>query len=71
MNCMDCGGAECVCRMASIIEYLTEACQIFTQALGDEDGYIPSIGSTRTKRALSLMIKAGVAPVFHYEGMHE
>ena len=64
-NCMDCGGSECTCRSAAVIECLTKACQIFTQAIGSDEGYIPSLGSTATRKALDLMAKAGVKPVFH------
>ena len=68
MNCVDCGGSECICRSAAAIKYLTKACQIFTQALGSEDGYLPSLGSPATSKALSLMRQAGVRPVFHGYG---
>lgn len=67
-NCRDCGGTECFCRMSATIAALTEACQIFTQALGNEDGYLPAIGALKTRRALDLMKTARVKPVFHWEG---
>lgn len=64
-NCLDCGGTECFCRMASQIDALTKACQIFTQAIGSAEGYVPSLGATKTKEALELMKKANVEPVFY------
>jgi hypothetical protein len=66
--CLDCGGSECVCGYKRAIDRLTEACQIFTQALGDDSGYLPAIGATKTKRALDLMRLAKVKPLFHSEG---
>lgn len=52
-------------------EILAEACQIFTQALGNEFGYLPAIGAVKTQHALELMKKAVVRPVFHSEGAAE
>jgi uncharacterized protein YbjT (DUF2867 family) len=44
---------------------LTEALQLFTQAIGGPRGYIPTLGEPKTKRALELMKEAGVKPVYH------
>ena len=65
--CLDCGGSECICRAGAIIADLTAACQIFTQALGSERGYIPNLGEPKTQQALALMKRAGVKPVFYWD----
>lgn len=65
--CLDCGGTECICRSNEIIQKLTEACQLFTQGLGDENGYYPNLGQPKTHKALRLMAEAGVDPVFYWE----
>ena len=65
--CLDCGGSECICRASERIRCLSEACQLFTQALGGPDGYLPTLGAPKTKRALELMYEADVAPVFYHE----
>lgn len=44
-------------------ERLAEACQTFTQGLGSEDGYFPSLGEPATRKALDLMRRAGVEPI--------
>ena len=49
-------------------EKMIQALQIFTQAIGSKDGYIPSLGAIPTWKALRLMEEAGVLPVFHGDG---
>ena len=69
-NCLDCGGSECVCRLRTIVEHLTTACQIWTQSLGNAEGYITTLGAQKTQEALAHMKAAGVAPRF-YHAPHE
>jgi len=65
--CLDCGGTECICAMQMTIRRLSRACQIFSSAIGTDDGYIPSLGAPRTREALDLMKVAGVQPVFYWD----
>lgn len=48
--------------------HAVRALQIFTQAIGSEDGYIPSLGAPATRKALEEMQAAGVPFVFHGRG---
>lgn len=57
--------AESIADADRKIELLTEALQLFTQAIGGPRGYIPSLGTPKTSRALELMKEAGVKPVYH------
>lgn len=54
-------------RAAEMIEDLTEACQLFTQGLGDDEGYYPALGAVKTKKAIDLMRAAGVEPIWWNE----
>lgn len=45
-----------------IIENLSVACRIFTQAIGNEKGYLGALGKPLTNRAIELMRDAGVDP---------
>lgn len=65
MNCMDCGGSECICRYRTDIDRLKRALLIVTRSYG-KNGYIPSIGSPGCERIESLMRDAGVEPE-HYD----
>lgn len=53
------------------VEQMKQALQLFTQAIGDEDGYIPSLGAIKTKQALDLMKEAGIQPVFHNDHLNK
>lgn len=47
------------------IAKLTAALQLFTQAVGGPNGYIPTLGAPKTREALNLMKEAGVKPVYY------
>lgn len=46
-------------------DFLEKACQIMMGAIGDEEGYLPSLGASKTDQIRQLMRKAGVEPVYY------